>query len=144
MVGFSTGPCTSISDFAATCVVSTGRSSVYAVTSPPMKTKYYYVIIAFNKETAQRLLSLLENHPANDKYQALTQSLLVTFDQLQQKCAIRLISMPEMSNRKPSALMDYMLTLLPNHASCFLFTFNTFFETLKQSWRMKISMILTP
>ena len=86
-------------------------------------TKYYYVVAALDQETARRLLSLLVNSPANDKYQDLKQRLLVTFDLSQQERAARLLNMPVLGDRKPSALMDDLLALLGNHASCFLFTY---------------------
>ena len=86
-------------------------------------TKYYYVVAALDQETAQRLLSLLENPPPDDKYQGLKQRLLATFDLSQQERAARLLNMPGLGDRKPSALMDDMLALLGNHASCFLFTY---------------------
>ena len=43
-------------------------------------TKYCYVVAALDQETAQRLLSSLENPPAHGKYQAFKQRLPATFD----------------------------------------------------------------
>ena len=45
------------------------------------------------------------------------------FDLSQQERAARLLNMPGLGDRKPSALMDDMLALLGNHTSCFLFTY---------------------
>ena len=36
----------------------------------------------------------------------------------------RLLNMPGLGDRKPSALMDDMLALLGNHAPCLLFTYH--------------------
>ena len=76
----------------------------------------YYVVAALDQETAQRLLSLLQNPPANDKYQSLKQRSLATFDLSQQERAARLLNVPGLGDRKPSTLMDDMLALLGNHA----------------------------
>ena len=54
--------------------------------SPPM-TLNIVVVNALDQETAQQLLSLLENTQANDKYQALKQRLLATLDFSQQERA---------------------------------------------------------
>ena len=95
-------------------------------------TKYFYVVATLDQETAQRLLSLLEIPPANDKYQALKQRLLATFDLSQQERAARLLNMPGLGDRKPSVLMDDMLaweTMLRASSSP-IFFFNTFPKTL--------------
>ncbi|KAJ8400140.1 hypothetical protein AAFF_G00398340 [Aldrovandia affinis] len=43
-------------------------------------TKYYYVVAALNSSTASRVLSLLQDPPEADKYLALKQLLLETFE----------------------------------------------------------------
>ncbi|KAJ8405679.1 hypothetical protein AAFF_G00316590 [Aldrovandia affinis] len=43
-------------------------------------TKYYYVVAALNSSTASRVLSLLQDPPEADKYVALKQLLLETFE----------------------------------------------------------------
>ena len=85
------------------------------------ETKYYYVLAALDQNTAQRLLDLLSNPPAANKYTAIKQRLLSTFALSETDRAAKLLNMPPLGDRKPSALMDEMLVLLGNHQACFIF-----------------------
>ncbi|XP_078487863.1 uncharacterized protein LOC144745813 [Ciona intestinalis] len=85
------------------------------------QTKYYHVVSALDPDTATRLLDLLENPPREQKYTAIKERLLQTFSLSRQQRARRLLDMPPLGDRKPSALMDEMLSLLGNHESCLLF-----------------------
>ena len=85
------------------------------------ETKYYYVVAALNQSTAQRLVDFLSAPPAADKYTAIKERLLEIFGLSECDRAARLLNMPPLGDRKPSALMDEMLALLGRHQSCFLF-----------------------
>ena len=78
-------------------------------------TKYYYVVSALDQDTAQRLIDLLDNPPEDNTYTTLKERLLVTFELSEYERAARLLSMPNLGDRKPSALMDEMLGLLGQH-----------------------------
>ncbi|KAJ8371613.1 hypothetical protein AAFF_G00306780 [Aldrovandia affinis] len=74
-------------------------------------TKYFYVVAALNSSTASRVLSLLQDPPEDDKYLALKQLLLETFE-LSEPGVLKLLTLPGLGDSKPSELMDHMLTLL--------------------------------
>ncbi|KAJ8371859.1 hypothetical protein AAFF_G00299540 [Aldrovandia affinis] len=84
-------------------------------------TKYFYVVAALNSSTASRVLSLLQDPPEDDKYLALKQLLLETFELSEPERARKLLTLPGLGDSKPSELMDHMLTLLGNHQPCFIF-----------------------
>ncbi|KAJ8410472.1 hypothetical protein AAFF_G00193760 [Aldrovandia affinis] len=84
-------------------------------------TKYFYVVAALNSSTASRVLSLLQDPPEADKYLALKQLLLETFELSEPERARKLLTLPGLGDSKPSELMDHMLTLLGNHQPCFIF-----------------------
>lgn len=86
-------------------------------------TKYYHVVASLDQDTAQRLIDLLDNPPEQNKYRALRQRLLTTFELSEQERAARLLNMPDLGDRKPSSLMDEMLALLGDHTPCFLFNY---------------------
>ncbi|KAJ8396798.1 hypothetical protein AAFF_G00013970 [Aldrovandia affinis] len=75
-------------------------------------TKYFYVVAALNSSTASRVLSLLQDPPEDDKYLALKQLLLETFELSEPERARKLLTLPGFGDSKPSELMDHMLTLL--------------------------------
>lgn len=85
-------------------------------------TKYYYVVSALGNTTASRVVSLLTNPPATDKYIALKAHLLKTFELSDTERANRLFSLQGLGDSKPSELMDRMLDLLGEHRPDFLFT----------------------
>lgn len=84
-------------------------------------TKYYHVVAALDQDTAKRLIDLLESPPQEEKYSAIKQRLLGTFDLSPQERASRLLDLPDLGDRKPSELMDDMLALLGSHEACFIF-----------------------
>ena len=50
--------------------------------------------------------------------------LLDTFKLSEYECAARLRNMPNLRDRKPSALMDEMVGLFGHHTPCFSFKYN--------------------
>ena len=86
-------------------------------------TKYYYVVLALGSSTASRVVSLLKNSPATEKYTALNTHLLKIFELSDTERAARLFSLQGLGDGKPSELMDRMLDLLGDHTS-FSFSFS--------------------
>ena len=84
-------------------------------------TKYYYVVSALGNSTASRVVSLLKNPPAREKYAALKAHLLKTFELSDTERASRLFSLQGLGDSKPSELMDCMLDLMGEHEPNFLF-----------------------
>ena len=84
-------------------------------------TKYYYVLAALDQSTATRLLDLINNPPAHNKYKALKDRLIDTFGLSKRERASRLLHFRPLGDSKPSALMDEMLALLGDHPPCLLF-----------------------
>ena len=73
-------------------------------------TKYYHVLAALDQETSSRVLDMLSAPPA-DKYTDLKQKLLTTFGLSKREQ----VSKHLLGDRKPSELMDEMLSLLTDH-----------------------------
>ena len=100
-------------------------------------TKYYYVLAALDQSTATRLLDLINNPPAHDKYKALKDRLIDTFGLNQRERASRLLHFRPLGDSKPSALMDEMLALLGDHPPCLLFE-QLFLERLPEDIRIQL------
>jgi uncharacterized protein (DUF2249 family) len=101
-------------------------------------TRYYHVLAALDQDTASRLLDLISNPPPENKYTALKQRLLETFDLTQQERAASLLHMRALGDSKPSALMDQMLGLMGDHPPCFLFK-QLFLERLPEDIRTHLT-----
>ena len=82
-------------------------------------TKYYHVVAALDQETSGRILSTLSS-PPTDKYTDLKQRLLTTFGLSKHERASKLLHLHPLGDRKPSELMDEMLSLLADHGFYFL------------------------
>nr|CAB3260873.1 uncharacterized protein LOC100176143 [Phallusia mammillata] len=101
-------------------------------------TKYYYVVSALDQDTANRLIDLLENPPEADKYETIKARLVETFCLSRPQRAMRLLHMPPLGDRMPSALMDDMLALLGDAKECFVFQ-QLFLERLPEYIRTRLS-----
>ena len=76
----------------------------------------------------------MDNPPEDNKYTKLKKRLLNTLELSKYEHAARLLNMPNLGDRKPSALMDEMLRLLGQHTPCFLFKY-IFLEHLPEDIR---------
>lgn len=85
-------------------------------------TKYFHVVAALDSATTRRLMGLLRNPPAADKYAALKTLLLRTYQLSDMERADRLLSLSGLGDCKPSELMENMLALLGSGDASFLFT----------------------
>ena len=85
-------------------------------------TKYFYVVAALDQETDTCLMDFLENPPEQDRYGSIKKKFLRNFDLSQQERAARLLSLPELGDKKTTALMDNMLALLGSHQHVFFLT----------------------
>lgn len=102
------------------------------------ETKFFHVIAALDQETALRIPDLLEDPPAENKYNSIKNRLIGTFGLSETERAARLLSFSELGDRKPSALMDEMLALLGNHQPCFLFNY-LFLRHLPENLRTQLA-----
>ena len=100
-------------------------------------TKFYYVVSALDQDTAGRLLDILAGPVTADSYTALKSRLVQTYGLGRRERAAKLLHMPGLGDRKPSALMDQMLSLLDGHKSCLLFE-TIFLEQLPEDLRMQL------
>ena len=75
-------------------------------------TKYYYVVAALDANTAMRALSIISSPPAEQKYELLKSFLTSAFGLSEPQRANALLDLTGLGDRKPSELMDSMLTLL--------------------------------
>ena len=85
------------------------------------QTKYAYIVAALDQDTAGRLLDLLRAPPTEGKYAAIKARLTKTFGLTHRVRANRLLQMGDLGDRRPSTLMDEMLSLLDGHSPCLLF-----------------------
>ena len=83
--------------------------------------KYYYVVAALNANTATRTLSIISSPPAEQKYELLKSFLTSAFGLSEPQTANALLDLNGLGDRKPSQLMDSMLTLPGDHKPCFIF-----------------------
>ena len=101
-------------------------------------TKYYHVVAALDQETSGRVLDTLSAPPADNKYTDLKQRLLTTFGPSKRELASKLLHLHPLGDRKPSVLMDEMLSLLADHGFCFLAE-QLFLEQLPDDIRLQLS-----
>ena len=73
-------------------------------------TKFHHVVAALDGQTARRVGDLLRTPPA-DPYATLKKRLLSTFALSERERAARLLDLDELGDRKPSALVDHILSL---------------------------------
>ena len=100
-------------------------------------TKYFYVLAALDQQTATRLLDLISQPPADNKYRTLKDRLISTFGLSKYERASRLLHFRPLGDSKPSALMDEMLALLGDHPPCLLFE-QLFLERLPEDIRIQL------
>ena len=101
-------------------------------------TKYYHVVAALDQETSGRVLDTLSAPPGDNKYTDLKQRLLTTFGLSKRERASKLLHLHSLGDRKPSELMDEMLSLLADHGFCFLAE-QLFLEQLPEDIRLQLS-----
>lgn len=101
-------------------------------------TKFNDVVCALDQETAGRLIDFLRDPPENEKYGAIKNLLLGTFGLTRRDRAAKLLHMAGLGDRKPSELMNEMLSLLDGHKPCMLFE-QLFLEKLPESIRLLLS-----
>ena len=101
-------------------------------------TKYAYLVAALDQTTATRLLDILSNPPDNDKYKALKKRLTSTYGLSRRDRAAALLHVGDLGDRKPSELMDEMLSLLGDHTPCLLFE-QLFLERMPTEIRLQLA-----
>ena len=117
-------------------VQAEAQFAVRGVTSD--QTKFYHVLSALDMDTAGRMIDFLRDPPADDKYKSLKSLLIQTFGLTRRDRANKLLHMPGLGDRKPSALMDEMLALLDGHKPCMLFE-QLFLEQMPETIRIVLS-----
>ena len=83
--------------------------------------RYHHVVAALPASVATRIVGLLSQPPAGDKYAALKFQLLYNFSLSDAERADELFALNGLGARRPSQLMEHMLALLGDHAPGFLF-----------------------
>uniref|UniRef100_A0A5S6Q6D1 DUF7041 domain-containing protein n=1 Tax=Trichuris muris TaxID=70415 RepID=A0A5S6Q6D1_TRIMR len=101
-------------------------------------TRYYYVVSALDQHTAGRIIDLLRQPPATDKYKAIKTLLTTLFAPSETERAARLLHMDGLGDRTPSQLMSEMLAFLDGHEPCFLFR-QIFLEQIPIDIRLLLS-----
>ncbi len=76
-------------------------------------TKYSYVTAALDQNTATRVLDILTDPPASNKYDTLKSRLLDTYKLSEREAAARILDTNGLGDAKPSELLDRMLALVP-------------------------------
>ena len=101
-------------------------------------TKYYYVVSALDQDTASRIADVLDDPPQNNMYQTIKDRLVGAFDITESQRAAQLLHMGGLGDRKPSQLLDEMLTLAGGHRDCFLFK-QIFLEQMPDDIRIMLA-----
>lgn len=101
-------------------------------------TKYYYVVSALDQETAGRIIDYLREPPATDKYEGIKALLNKTYGLSRRDRAAKLLHMDGLGDRKPSMLMNEMLSLMDGHKSCLLFE-QVFLEQMPEDIRLLLA-----
>ena len=100
-------------------------------------TKYFYVLVALDQQTATRLLDLIVHPPADDKYKTLKDRHIDSFGLSECERPSRLLHFCPLGDSKPLALLDEMLGLLSNHTPCLVFE-QLFLERLPKDIRIQL------
>ena len=98
-------------------------------------TKYFHVVAALDQETSSRVIDILSNPPETGKYESLKETLLGIFNLSNRDRAAKLLHPHGLGDRKPSELMDEMLSLLGGHEFCILAQ-QLFLEQMPQDIRI--------
>lgn len=101
-------------------------------------TKYYHVVAALDQTTSSRIIDVLSNPPTEDKYTAIKRRLLQIFSLSKRDRAAKLLHPSGLGDRKPTEIMDEMLSLLGNHEFCILAQ-QIFLEQLPEDVRLLIA-----
>ena len=98
-------------------------------------TKFYHVTTTLPHEIATSVLVILRSPPAEEPYETLKKRLVQTFTSDYQRTE-QLTSLPGLGDRKPSKLMNSMLSLLPdNYTTSFLSDLFYFGTHARWNWR---------
>ena len=76
-------------------------------------TMYAHVVSSLTEDVSVRVMSLLLNPPTTGKYDALKQLLLQSFTPTKAEAAAMLFDYPGLGDRKPTQMLQHMMTLLP-------------------------------
>ena len=98
-------------------------------------TRYYHVVAALDQETCTRVSDILSQPPRTGKYKLLKRTLLGIFNPNDRDRASRLLHPHCLGDRKPSELMDEMLSLLGGH-EFFILAQQIFLEQMPQDIRI--------
>ncbi len=102
-------------------------------------TKYAYILAALDQDTASLVLDLLSNPPEESKYEAIKGRLLRTYGLSRRVLrANRHLQLDDLGDRKPSVLMDEMLSLLDGHSPCLLFE-QLYFNRMPDPIRLQLA-----
>lgn len=85
------------------------------------ETRYFHVVAALDARTTRRVMSVLRDPPAADKYGAIKTLLLRLYQLSDAERADRLFSLNGLGDSKPTELMENMLALLGSGDASFLF-----------------------
>lgn len=83
-------------------------------------TKYYHVVATLDADTATRAACVLQNPPATDKYRAIKQLLLSTYELSEDERGWSLLQLTDLGDMRPSELMSRILHLNGNAHQHFL------------------------
>ena len=102
------------------------------------ETMYYNSLFSFDQETAQRIADLITNLPNEGKYNTLKHRLLHTFGLSKAERASLIFNISELGDRKPSELLDEMLSYIGDHHTCLLFEY-IYLSHLPEDIRLSLS-----
>lgn len=83
-------------------------------------------------------MSLLENLPAENKYETIKAHIKEMFGLSESECARQLLSLPGLGDSRHSVLMDHMMALLGDLRPCFLLK-ELFLQQLPNNVRLAVT-----
>ena len=76
-------------------------------------TKYSYVTASLDQDTATRVLDILTDPPADNKYETLKGRLIEAYQLTEREAAAKILDTNGLGDCKPTELLDKMLALVP-------------------------------
>ncbi|KAM9355488.1 uncharacterized protein KZ484_013609 [Pholidichthys leucotaenia] len=101
-------------------------------------TKFYHVVAKLDNHTAQRVESLINRPPDDDKYGTLKGALIHFFTPSLEERAEKLLALTECEVDRPADLMAKMLSLRDSEDDGFIFT-HLFLRTLPSAVRVTLA-----
>ncbi len=106
------------------------------------ESRFYHIVASLQADVAARIDFIIENPPANDKYNAIKEALLNAFEKSQFEMCAQALSMLPLGDRSPSKLMSDLVDFIPRQHKQMIcpFVVALFVEKLPQDIRLGLNL----